>query len=253
MSVSTISIIASVVVILILLLFFISGWRKGFLRILFTTFSIVITIAVSGLLTEPSAGLLQEKTFVGPFVQEKVSAYVNEKTADLLPQAAVGGASEVTDEETSDIRTEDDFIDSLLLPVFVKDIIKGRNNITDYAKLQVADFQEYMASQITGIIIKIIAFLLLMIIVFILLRLIIYIIKFVDRIPVIHGINHLLGAVLSLAEALIIIWLLCLLLSLFAGSEFGSDVLRVIHASSFLTFIYENNLISKGIHLILPL
>jgi len=253
MSVSTISIIASVVIILMLLLFFIKGWRKGFLRILLSTFAVVLTIIISAVLTEPSAKLLQEKTFLGPFVQEKVSDYVNEKTRDLIPAAAGEEDSGAASEDTQEIRTEDDFIDSLLLPGFVKDIIKGQNNITDYARLQVANFQEYISFRITGIIMKIIAFIVLMIIVFVLLRLLIYIARFIDRIPIIHGINRLLGALLSLAEALLIIWLLGLLLSLFAGSEFGSDVLRVIHASSFLTFIYENNLISKGIHLILPL
>ena len=95
-----------------------------------------------------------------------------------------------------------------------------------------------MASLIIGVIGFILTFLL----AFVLLRILGAVLNLVSRLPLIHGINKIAGAEIGRAEALVAVWLGCLLITMFAGFDWGGQMLEMVSKSQILTYIYDNNL-----------
>lgn len=222
-----VSIIAAIVVIAFLVVFMIIGFRKGFLRILFTTFSVVIVIALSALLTQPISEFLNEKTSVGSFVSTRISTFVNERTESLETDLVIGA--------------EDTFVDSLPLPGFLKTDIKENNTINNYAEMGVRTFAEYVSARLTSIVMKALTFVILALVIFIILRIIVFLLKIIDHIPIIRGINRLFGAILGLLEGLLILWCIFIFIMIFSGTTFGTTCMEVIAGSKVLTFLYDHN------------
>ncbi len=79
--------------------------------------------------------------------------------------------------------------------------------------------------------------------VWLLIRLLIRVTDLVARIPIIHGLNQIAGAVLGLALALVFIWLAALLVRAFAGTAVGGQLQAQIEESRFLSFLYRNNVL----------
>ena len=222
----TASTIATIVVLVILAFLVINGFRKGFLRILLTTFSLVITLLLAAALVKPVSEFISTKTSIGTGIEEKVEDFISEKM------------EKVTNAK------EDEIIDSLPLPAFLKKSLQENNTITKYKEQGVTSFKEYAVKNITNIIVKAMSYLALMIIIFLLLRLLLMLTKFINKVPIIGGVNRILGAVLGLIEGLLIVWALCLLIMTFSGSEFGATCMEVINKSTVLKFIYDNNLLA---------
>lgn len=66
----------------------------------------------------------------------------------------------------------------------------------------------------------------------------------VAKLPVLHQINSMAGFFVGLVEGLLDVWIIFIVLDLFAGTEWGSALLNSIHNSQFLTILYENNLLT---------
>ena len=219
-----VSLIVTIIVLALLVFLMINGLRRGFLRILLTTFSLVITLVLAAVLLKPVSTFIQDKTSIGTSIEEKVGDFVDSKLEGVVNT------------------NEDEIIDSLPIPSFLKKNLHENNTVTKYKEQGVSSFREYAVKNITTIAVKAITYLALMIIIFLLLRLLLMLTKFINKVPVIGGINRILGAVLGLIEGLIIIWALCLLVMAFSGSDFGATCMKVINDSVVLKFIYDNNL-----------
>lgn len=227
----SISLIATIVVLAFLAFFVIKGFRKGFLRILFTTFSIILTVAISACFTNTLAEFLTEKTSIGPGVEEKIESYIDRKFAEK-------------EQEAQD--KEEDFIESLPLPQFLKNKIQESNTLTEYRTVGVNSFKEYIVAKLSDITMKAIAFLMLSVVIYILLRIIFHLLKIISRIPILRGLNKILGMVIGLAEGLLILWCICILIMAFSTSDLGTKCVEVIQQSKVLSLIYDHNLLIKA-------
>ena len=69
----------------------------------------------------------------------------------------------------------------------------------------------------------------------------------ISRLPVIHQADKLCGTIASIVEVLIIVWVVFAIVTAFGNNVWASDILAQIHSSSFLEFIYDNNIIMKMI------
>ncbi|MCF0143114.1 MAG: CvpA family protein [Parasporobacterium sp.] len=226
---STAALIATIAVIVLLAVFVIVGFARGLLRILVTTFSLVITIVVAALLTVPVGNLLQEKTFVGTEVTKGVEGYIDGKISVDTKKVLETDPNE--------------FIDGLFLPKFIKDDLKESNTITKYNALGVKNFKEYIVKQLVGLIVRLITFILLLIIVYLLTRLLLAISKLIEKIPVINGINRVFGGLIGLIEGALIVWILCSIVMALASTALGETIVKVIRESAFLSFVYDNNML----------
>ena len=222
--------IAGIVVIIYLILFLVIGFRRGLLRMVLAGGSLVITLIIAGAAAQPAADYIRYDTAIGPKLQQNIEDLVESK---------LGGVGEALDE------AEDEFIDSLLLPSSVKSDLKEKNTLARYADQGVDSFKEYIAVNLTGLIIRVVSYVLIFIIVFILIKIIVRLSRFINKIPIIGGFNRILGALLGFMEAVIFLWIACIIISLLSATDFGIACVNVINESKFLMFIYNNNYLSE--------
>lgn len=82
-------------------------------------------------------------------------------------------------------------------------------------------------------------------IVFFALHLVMMALNVVDRLPLIHGINHFAGAILGIFKGFLVLEILFLLLIPFSTTDFGAGVLAQINANGFLRALYHGNILMK--------
>ena len=116
------------------------------------------------------------------------------------------------------------------------------NNSEGYNRLNVTGFQEYIASFTASVILNIAAFLLSVLVVQLLLWAVIAALNLVANIPVIRFVNRLAGMGLGLLQALFLLWVLFLILSVFSATDIGMFFMSLVQESEFLSEIYEANL-----------
>ena len=80
---------------------------------------------------------------------------------------------------------------------------------------------------------------------FSLLKLVFFSAKAIVKLPVIHLADKILGIVMGAAEVVFMIWALCLFVDTFSDGMFAKMALAYINDSSFLNYLYENNLLEK--------
>ncbi len=252
------SLIVSVIVALFLAAWMIAGYIRGFLRVLLTTFFLVITLILSASLAGPAAAFLREHTSVDDKIGERICKYIDSRLYGEADDdiSDSGSQSETADniytEEISkddmyaragsDADDEKSFIDSLALPSFLKTELRENNTIQRYTELGVSTFRAYISSQLSAVILKAICYIVLTIAVAVILKIISGALGLINRIPVIGGINRLLGGFLGLLEGLLILWCICIFIMIFSGTSFGTSCMSVIRSSGLLSVIYDYNL-----------
>ena len=245
-------------VLLIFAVFGFWGWQKGIVRLLLSVASIIITI-LAGLLIAPVATTaiknsteLDEKmsdqvyevllnnqdinNIFGesfnvsiPYNEEQLSTYkstIQESISEIgsklkLPESLVENISNISDTKLSDdsATATDVTLKELTLRVF--------------------------ADRITNIALTAIIYIIVMLVVFIALKVIIVSTGIITRLPVIRQANQIGGLCIGLLEGLMVVWIFFTLLTAMSNTEFASTCLGQIGDNSFLSFLYNNNLITK--------
>lgn len=68
----------------------------------------------------------------------------------------------------------------------------------------------------------------------------------ISKLPVLNSLNKTGGAIIGLIQGFLLVWILCIILTVFAGTEFGAKALAEINASPVLSYLYQNNLLLRG-------
>ena len=64
---------------------------------------------------------------------------------------------------------------------------------------------------------------------------------------VVKALDHILGIPLGALKGILFVWVALGLISIISFTRFGESLAQQVHASPFLTFLYENNLLAMGI------
>lgn len=127
------------------------------------------------------------------------------------------------------------------IPEVFKSLLLTNNNEEIYNQLGVETFAQYVGSYLAKLIIHIVAFLCTFLLVTIIIRAIVLALDIVADLPGVGAINHLMGAVIGIAGALIVVWTAYLLVTLLFATAVGKELFRMIEASDFLSTLYEYN------------
>ncbi|HKM04520.1 MAG TPA: CvpA family protein [Lachnospiraceae bacterium] len=76
-------------------------------------------------------------------------------------------------------------------------------------------------------------------------RIVIVSIKIFTKLPIINGINRLLGFVLGLVEGLIVVWIIFIVISKYNIYGKSSEMIQLISDNKYLSFLYHQNILSK--------
>ena len=222
----SVSLIVTIAVVIFLLIFLVVGCARGGLRIILTTFSMLITLLLAGALASPISNYVETKTGIGTQIQNRIQNFVS---------GQMDGLSDTVQD------AEDSLIAALPLPASLKQDLMDRNTVAGYLDSGVSSFSEYIAVNLTHLIVWILCYVLLFIVIFLIIRLILRLSHVVNHIPLLGGINRLIGGIFGLAEGLLFLWMICLIIMMMAGTEFGNSCEKIIKDSVFLTFLYEHN------------
>ena len=138
-----------------------------------------------------------------------------------------------------------ELIENLPIPEFLQDILLDYNNEEGYQGLGVSTFQDYLIGFIATGILNIAAFLASVLIVHLLLWLSISALSILANLPVIRVVNRVAGLALGLLQAMLVLWLAFLILSLVSGTGIGMQLMKMVESSTWLNWLYQSNLFLK--------
>lgn len=218
-------------VVAFLAIMFLIGYRNGMIKVLLSFVATIIAFLLSILLAGPCETFIKESTPVYDNLKKQMTEYVSEYIS-----------AEV---DTSDIELQKDAIGELKLPSSIKNKLINSNTADEKLSMGVDTFSEYLATSLADIVVEVLAVLVLFVIIKLILRIIISLLNIVSHLPIIHGMNKMLGGIVGLAEGVIIIWIICLLLTIVSGTAVGEQIMSEISSNEILNYIYSNNLIMK--------
>lgn len=216
------------VVLIILAGFTLHGYIKGFVRVIFSLVSIILTIGLASWLS-PYVSEVLEKTLVYENIQEKCVESIKGKVQNEVGQ-------DVENQEPIQIA-------GIELPKEWQEIITQKAAQATDGVLEQSGIYQEIGNYVAGIIINMIACVLTFIIVLLILRILVNVLDLVAKLPVLSAMNRLGGVVAGAAEGILIVWLMFFIITLCKSSEMCQGLLNDINQSAFLKLIYENNLI----------
>ena len=214
-----------IVVCAIILFCAIRGWNRGLLRILYSLISIVLLIGLISYATPYISSYIKNNTGVYTALEQRCTQAIRnsgqEKVSDTVDNGTSVAGVSLPEQVTSYIT---DSGNNLLDQVGVYDALGKK--MADWI---LAGISYFVALLIAGIIVSMIGRSL----------------RIVNRIPVLRGVNRTLGIFAGAFQGLILVWLLFMLLSLFAGTEEGKMCIEQIDQSGILRYLYYNNVPSR--------
>lgn len=208
------------------------GLKKGFVKMAFSVASTIVALLVAMIFSPVVAGMMKSNENIVGFFDEKIGAIIN-------------FTSDEAEEETES--KQESLIESLPLPETFKDTLLENNTAEAYMELQANNFKEFVCRQITNVIINAIAFVITLILAIIGLIVLCFALNLLTKLPLLKQVNTTAGLAIGLVEGVLVVWILFVILTMFAGSEFGSKALALISENPLLNFLYKNNLVSKFI------
>ncbi|MGN0354161.1 MAG: CvpA family protein [Muricoprocola sp.] len=208
----------------IFLLFMFRGYRKGMIRTLAASVSLIFSVVLV--------------SFVNPYVTEflenqtPVYQILIEKCEVVVPLESVERAGEQMQEQA---------IDSLPFPELIRNLLRTNNTEEVYKELAVKNLRDYITHFMADLLIKLISFVLSWLLIYCAIRVLMIVLNVVTELPVIHGVNHLLGIGLGMIEALLIVWILFLVITIVSNTELGMAWMKMIWDSKALRFLYDKN------------
>ncbi len=221
-----------ILVIVLFAVLVIWGHYQGFFKMIVGLAAIAIAIAGTVLIGAPIAKKLCESD-LRVKVEEKIEGFVTEYITEDL-ESLVGSA-------------QDEAIDELPLPEILREILK-RNNAGDvYKELGVKTFSEYLCRFLSRLVIYAAVCAVVFLVLLIATYVACFLLDIVAKLPILNGMNSLAGAAVGFVQALIYVWVFFLVVTACAGYDWGAECLKMIQDNTFLSFLYENNLLLKYI------
>ncbi len=241
----------AIVVGIIFLVCIIIGLVRGFVRIVASLAATIAIVVVVTLATPFVGNVIMKVTPIEEIAQKKCAEILladqsedNKETEDNIKTE---DNIETEDEEQEEYTKEEQItlLENAKIPEIFRQMLLENNNGEVYELLGVTTFVDYVGSYLARMLSNIAAFLLTWLIVTIIVRTILYMLGIISDLPLIGGINRLAGGALGLGMGLVIVWILFIAITLAYDTEIGKSCFENIQESSFLTFLYNNNILLR--------
>lgn len=260
-----------IIVIILILGLAIAGYRRGLVRKLASLVSLVLSVVLVSACLPGITDFIKNNTPVYAYIVKQCDQAVEEQFAKALGagsglgdplQGVLSGQESQNQEEQGQISQDQilfqeqvrqqlqqldrigqtELIEGLPFPAILRDLMLDYNNDEGYRNLNVSTFEDYIVNFIATAILNVISFIAATILVQILLRVVLTALDVLAHIPLIGGLNHLLGLIMGLVQALFLIWVFFLVLSMATGTEPGMYLMSMVEESSLLSYLYNSNL-----------
>lgn len=203
-----------------------NGYRRGFIRLFVSFAFIILALFLVRMATPYCSSFLEKYTPVYSSVRDSCMEIFQEDAGEYDAQ-----------KKTDQVRA----IENSRLPEGLKKALIENNHADIYDLFQVTGFDEYVGTYMAKTITNIIAFVLAFLLIYIVMKIILFSLDILSHLPILHGINKMAGLLLGLAQSVILVWIVFLIITVFASGETGRQLFGMINESRFLTFLYSNN------------
>lgn len=218
--------IVLIITAIILIVSMIIGGFRGLIKSIFSTFALIVALVLAIQLM-PYGSKVLRKTPVYTSINNSIQSSIDEKLQ--VPVTTVSQQFTV--------------IEQMPVPDFLKDLLKENNNKAMYEALGINEFSTYISNYITCLLINGISLIVLFVIIFVVIKLLGLMLDMLSNIPVLNGLNRVGGILFGLLNGVMILWVVCIFITLFSTTSLGQTIFEQINDSVILTFIYNNNLL----------
>lgn len=215
-----------ILVVAILAVFTIHGYHRGFIRKIFSLFSIVIATLL----------VMEVLPYVSSYM-EKTPAY------ETIKSNYVENLRNNTDTE---LEEKDQIAELLGIPFVIAGNLFGEE-IKGAEEKVVEEIYDVIGSKMADVTIKVISFIIVFLVIMIIMNIIIFALDLVAKLPVIKGLNKIAGLFAGAFEGFLVVWFCLLFITFFEGSQTGIMLHQLIKEDVFLSFLYHNNYVLKFI------
>lgn len=216
---------------LFLLYMIYSGYRKGFLKSIFSSGSFFVALILTILINPQVSKQLQNNQTLHRMMHQKLAAIGEEKN----------------NKQHDTVMEQENYIDQLPLPNPIKYALQENNNQEVYRAMKVKSFQEYVIQYLIYVSLNAISFLGTFLLVKVALFLVLQCINIIGNLPVIHSVDRLAGFCLGGIKGIFILWIIGIGLSIFSGEQIVQKIYQQIAQSPMLLYLYDHNILLKTI------
>lgn len=218
--------------VLIFLLFMVLyGYKNGLVRLMLSLVATIVAFLISMMLMEPCETFIKNNTPIYDNIKEQMADYTDKYISTEL--------------DFSSAEKQKETIQELKLPSAIRDKILKDSEKGETLVIDASSFNDYVSTSLTDIIVKALSLFILFIITKLILRIIISLLDIISRLPLVHEMNKLLGSVVGFVEGIFVIWILCLFVTVFSGTNVGEMIMSAISSNSILNYIYNTNILMK--------
>lgn len=211
------------------------GHYKGFIRLAVSATALLITLVTVNFSMPYVTDWLKNDTPVYETMKEKMTESIG--VDEILAGLGLEGHTQKADEWM--------IIEELPIPEQMKNLLIENNNIEVYRLMGVEFFRDYVGGYLADTVLKAAVFIVMFLFVYLALKIVVIWLDLIAKLPILSGINKLAGAILGGVEAMIFIWILCIVLTVFSGTEIGTAALAQVDASLWLSWIYDHNMLAN--------
>lgn len=228
-----------IIVILVLAGNIVWGFSKGFLRVIYSMLAWIAILVFVTWATPYVANVLTEKTNI----DNRIETNLDEKLHELVIGDTNGQKEDREPDTQNPGEGKKNYRDlQMKLPDAVTNKLFDTNKIADQI-LEGSGAYDVVAGRATDLVMRVISFVLVLLIAVISFHLLSVVLKVVEKLPLIGGINRLLGLFAGLVKGILIIWLAFAIIAMAGTTDIGIALISYIYESPLLIWAYENNFV----------
>ena len=214
-------------------------FSKGFLRVIYSMLAWIAILVFVTWATPYVANVLTEKTNI----DNRIETNLDEKLHELVIGDTNGQKEDREPDAQNPGQGKKNYRDlQMKLPDAVTNKLFDTNKIADQI-LEGSGAYDVVAGRATDLVMRVISFVLVLLIAVISFHLLSVVLKVVEKLPLIGGINRLLGLFAGLVKGILIIWLAFAIIAMAGTTDIGIALISYIYESPLLIWAYENNFV----------
>lgn len=228
-----------IIVILVLAGNIVWGFSRGFLRVIYSMLAWIAILVFVTWATPYVANVLTEKTNI----DNRIESNLDEKLHELVIGDTNGQKEDREPDAQNPGQGKKNYRDlQMKLPDAVTNKLFDTNKIADQI-LEGSGAYDVVAGRATDLVMRVISFVLVLLITVISFHLLSVVLKVVEKLPLIGGINRLLGLFAGVVKGILIIWLAFAIIAMAGTTDIGIALISYIYESPLLIWVYENNFV----------
>lgn len=213
-------------VLALFILFSLIGYRRGLIKSVLSTVGIVGAMLLSNMLSPYVADLLNNHTGLRPAVKTQIEEAL--------------GIKEL--EEEMSVYEREDYLEKLAIPEIVKNCVRSGNAGAQELQGDITDYTEYVTNYLTDMAMRGIAYLVTVLFMLLIVLIALALSHMMSGIPIVGGIDKWGGVIFGVIQALLIVWVGMLIVTILSPFSWASQTNSLIEDSGILRFLYSKNI-----------